>query len=78
MGKTFEALNRAEEQKRIRLNEISAGYSGLKQEKLAPLISDEVDAIYEEKLNQAKETADELSKMVSGLINSIKESMSES
>ena len=75
MGKTFEALNRAEKQKRIRLNELSAGYNGFKTEKLTPFVSHEVDTICEQKLNQAKEATDEIGKMVSGLIASIKKSI---
>ena len=39
MGKTFEALNRAEKQKKIRLNELSAGYNGIKTKKLIPFVS---------------------------------------
>ena len=75
MGKTFEALNRAEEQRRVRLNEPSASDNGFRERKLTPVAANDLNWIEEQKLKQAKEAADELSKMVSGLIDSIKSSM---
>ena len=75
MGKTFEALNRAEEQRRVRLNEPSAGANGFSERKLTPVVANDLNWIEEQKLKQAKEVADELGKMVSGLIDSIKKSI---
>jgi len=39
MGKPFEALGRAEEQKRLRFRAISAGDGEFKKEKLVSLVS---------------------------------------
>ena len=115
MGKTFEALNRAEEQRKLRFKKFSPGDNGSGRQEIIPLISHEVNSlfppalnqngsmpgstltkgrwgdlwgnrvfwfrrgrvrIYEQKLNQMEQAVDEINKMLSGLISSIKNSMS--
>lgn len=75
MGKTFEALNRAEEQRRLRFNLTPVDDNGFERGKLTLLLSHEANRIYEQKLNQMEQTVGELNKMLSGLITSMKESM---
>ena len=64
MARTFEALKRAEEQRRLRLEAPEF-----------PLLCRESDWVEKEKLNQLEETVDELTKIVSDLIASMKKAM---
>jgi hypothetical protein len=116
MGKTFEALDRAEEQRRLQFKELFTGDNGSGRRKFTPLLSHEANSIfppalkqngsipgppltkggwgdfwanipfwfrrgrariYEQKLNQMEQTVDELNKMLSGLITSMKKTIEE-
>lgn len=63
------------EQATIRFKEILGDYNGVRRGNSTPLIPQDVNWVEMQKLNQLKETAEEISKMVSDLIASIKKSM---
>ena len=75
MGKTFEALERAEERRRLLFPSFFMGNNGFKRGNLVPLVPNETNALYEEKLNQVGQLVDEISQIVSGLISSIKKTL---